>query len=95
MSRPRKLDALTPAERARRYRARRSGRLVPESVTESVTETVTETVTAFPLYRLVVDSPSAAWPRVVTETVTETDWPFPGSPLWFQRYGYAMAHPGP
>ncbi len=37
MSRPRKPDALSAAERARRYRVRFAGR-----VTETVTETVTE-----------------------------------------------------
>lgn len=85
MGRPRKLDALTPAERARRYRARCAGRHVTETVTECITET--------PRYRLVVDSPIAPWPRVVT-CVSEEDWPFPGSPAWFDRHGYCVARPG-
>ena len=91
MSRPRKVDALTPAERARRYRLRLAGavcvqaaRVVTDCVTEIVTETVTETPVSFVTLTVL---------RRVTETVTETDWPFPGSLGWFEKYGFVRAHP--
>ncbi len=105
MSRPCKLDALSPAERARRYRLRCKGVTETQGVTETVTEIqgVTETVTETQGVTETVTETQG-----VTETVTETvaeiqvrvsrmctleEWPFPGTELWFRKYGFVRVHP--
>ena len=99
MSRPRKDDALSPAERARRYRARRTvchsvavtkTRMfaVTETHIASVTETRNPAVT-----KTHTQSVTEIRMSAVTGAISEIDWPFPGTSLWFERHGYVRAHP--